>query len=183
MKHLNFVIIVLLALIGLWFAWGDGLEQFSAVVLGRPAFVYVPAESGEGLLPVAVRVPWYKQPGEYLVRSLISGRYGRIVGDGAEVKDGQSGKDVVNLFPEGTRLLSLEVAGGVARINLSPEFLSGYPSGSLVERLLIYSLVNTVCELPDVSAVQLLVDGRPVQAVGHLDLEEPLAPEPSLVLE
>jgi spore germination protein GerM len=46
----------------------------------------------------------------------------------------------------------------------------------------VYSIVNTLTELPFVRAVTILVEGKPIGALtGHLDLEGPLRRNTSMV--
>ena len=54
---------------------------------------------------------------------------------------------------------------------------SKHSGGVLQELLTVYSVVNTLTEnLPAVTSVQLLVDGRePNTLAGHVDLRQPLS--------
>ena len=55
--------------------------------------------------------------------------------------------------------------------------------GSTGELLAVYSLVNTLTQLPQVAAVQILVEGEVVDSLfGHVDVSSPLVADPSLVL-
>ena len=74
----------------------------------------------------------------------------------------QAGLDTA--VPAGTRLLGLSIDGGVARIDLSGEFGSGGGSPSMTAR--IAQVVYTLTRFPTVRAVQFLVDGDPVEALG-----------------
>ncbi len=57
------------------------------------------------------------------------------------------------------------------------EVVAAHPGGTLNEMLSIYTLVNALTEnLPAVTAVQVLVDGKEVETLaGHVDLRRPLA--------
>ena len=83
----------------------------------------------------------------------------------------------VSAVPPGTTLRALFIAGGEAFVDLSGELMHGHPGGSLNEMLTVYTLVDSLTvNLPAVSAVQLLVDGREVETLaGHVDLRRPLA--------
>ena len=81
-------------------------------------------------------------------------------------------------FPEGTRLGAIYLTpSGDAFVDLSLEVSRGHPGGSLDELFTVYALVNALTtNLPEISAVQILVDGREVDTLaGHVDLRRPLA--------
>lgn len=65
---------------------------------------------------------------------------------------------------------------GEAYLDLSRELITGHRGGSMNEELAVYALVNAmVVNLPDVSAVQILVEGQEIDSIaGHLDLRHPL---------
>jgi Sporulation and spore germination/Kelch motif len=70
-------------------------------------------------------------------------------------------------IPLETRLLTITIASGVARVDLSSDFEAGGPSRSLQLRLA--QVVYTLTQFPTVSAVRVSVDGTPVSdhAVGR----------------
>lgn len=87
-------------------------------------------------------------------------------------------KPLTSPVPAGTRLRALYVtASGHAFVDLSPEVRSGHPGGALSELLTVYAIVNVLTtNLPAITAVQILVDGREVDTLaGHVDLRRPLA--------
>ena len=59
----------------------------------------------------------------------------------------------------------------------SREVVAAHPGGTLNELLTVYTIVNALTEnLPAVTAVQVLVDGKEVETLaGHVDLRRPLA--------
>jgi hypothetical protein len=71
---------------------------------------------------------------------------------------------------------ALFLADGRAYVDLGGPIASGQSGGSLNEALAVYAIVNAVTvNLPDIRAVQILVDGRQVDTLaGHLDLRYPL---------
>lgn len=80
-------------------------------------------------------------------------------------------------IPQGTTLRSLYLTSrGEAYVDVSKEIVTGHSGGSLSEFLTVYAIVNALTvNLPDISAVQVLVDGHEVDTlVGHLDLRHPL---------
>lgn len=85
---------------------------------------------------------------------------------------------LVSAIPAGTRLRSLYLTpSGIAYVDLSGEVSSKHSGGVLQELLTVYSVVNTLTDnLPAVTSVQLLVDGRETDTLaGHVDLRQPLS--------
>jgi len=85
---------------------------------------------------------------------------------------------LVSAVPPGTALRAVFITeGGEAFIDLSRDVVSAHSGGTLGELLTVYTLVNALTEnLPAVTAVQVLVDGKEVETLsGHIDLRRPLA--------
>jgi Sporulation and spore germination len=95
----------------------------------------------------------------------------------AEAQVAPPPEGAVSAIPVGTTVRSLFLTPrGEAYLDLSSEVITGHTGGSLDEALTVYTLVNAlIVNLPDVSAVQILVNGKEVDTlVGHLDLRHPL---------
>jgi spore germination protein GerM len=85
---------------------------------------------------------------------------------------------LVSAVPAGTALRAVFLTeGGDAYVDLSREVVSAHPGGTLNELLTVYTIVNALTvNLPAVTAVQVLVDGKEVETLaGHVDLRQPLA--------
>lgn len=85
---------------------------------------------------------------------------------------------LVSAIPAGTSLRALFITPqGQAFVDLSPEVAGAHPGGSVSELLTIYTVVHALTlNLPAVTSVQLLVDGKEVDTLaGHVDLRRPLA--------
>jgi hypothetical protein len=90
----------------------------------------------------------------------------------------QAGEPLVSAIPRGTTLRAVFIAkSGDAYVDLSREARSAHPGGTVNELLTVYTIVNALtANLPAVTAVQLLVDGKEVDTLaGHVDLRRPLA--------
>ncbi|MBP6965122.1 MAG: GerMN domain-containing protein [Armatimonadetes bacterium] len=88
---------------------------------------------------------------------------------------GQVGKpDSTNPIPKGTRLLGVEVKDGVAEVDFSREFRDNFKGGSEGEALLLAVITRTLRQFGEVKTARLLVEGRPLDTLGHADLSEPL---------
>ena len=97
--------------------------------------------------------------------------------------DGPRYQELTGLMPEGTKLQGISVESGVCTVNLSSEFLAGLPEDEQSARLLLYSIVNTLCmqENLSISAVQILSDGHAIDAIGGVPASVPLEPDWTLL--
>ena len=84
-------------------------------------------------------------------------------------------------LPANARVLGVRVEGDVAKIDFGRELQEGIPSGSSAEMAAVYSIVDSVAgNFPQIKAVQLLIEGAPVDSLGHLDISAPIAPDLTL---
>jgi len=67
-------------------------------------------------------------------------------------------------IPTGTRLLGIDIASGIATVDLSNEFGSGGGSLSMQER--VAQVVFTLTQFPTVQKVPFRIDGSPATALG-----------------
>jgi len=77
------------------------------------------------------------------------------------------------IIPAGTKLLGVEVANKIANVNFSQEFLSESLDSSILDDYIIYTIVNTLTEIPDIEAVTFAIDGKDIKGYGNVDLRLP----------
>ena len=93
---------------------------------------------------------------------------------------------VVAAFPGGLLeedIRSLRISGNTAILDFSENFIYGMERLTVQgQRLLVYSLVNTICSLGPVRSVQFLVEGEAVPAIrgGEIRFVSPLMENPGL---
>jgi spore germination protein GerM len=129
------------------------------------ARLFYVAEDGTKLTSVERDVAYGEGPVEQ-AREIIAAQIAPVV------------EPLVSAVPPGTTLRAVFITeGGEAFVDLSREVVSAHPGGTLGELLTVYTLVNALTEnLPVVTAVQVLVDGKEVETLsGHIDLRRPLA--------
>lgn len=95
-----------------------------------------------------------------------------------ELLAGPGEGDLLPAAPAGTRLLGASHAGDVARVDLSAEFVEGYPSGGAAAELAIVGpLVHTAAGAVGADAVVLTVEGGvPAPTGSQIDFGQPLRP-------
>ncbi|MGB8362134.1 MAG: GerMN domain-containing protein [Acidimicrobiia bacterium] len=135
------------------------------------------------LLPVGEETPVYfffqgypVEPGPYVVP------VARPVGDDIEdalrallegVTEDEAGMGLSSTIPGGTSLLGVDVADGVAAVDLSRQFESGGGSLSMMGR--VAQIVYTATSFDDVEAVRFLLEGVAIEFLGGegLIIDEP----------
>lgn len=91
-----------------------------------------------------------------------------------QLLSGSSGGQLNSCIPAGTILLDISVENGICTVNLSSEFSSGLEKSWEAERMAVYSIVNSLTELDEISSVDLLVAGAPVEQLYLMDLSSGL---------
>jgi spore germination protein GerM len=84
---------------------------------------------------------------------------------------------LVSPIPQGTSLRTVFLtSNGEAFVDLTGELQRNHPGGTTNEILTVYALVGALTtNLPAITAVQILVEGKEVQTLGgHLDLRRPM---------
>ncbi len=93
-----------------------------------------------------------------------------------ELIKGPENKKLQKTIPPETRLLSLKINNGIARVNFSEELITKHWGGSAGETMTIFSLVNSLTELNDINKVEILVNGKIKDSLlGHYSTSEPFA--------
>lgn len=85
-------------------------------------------------------------------------------------------------IPKEARLLSIKVDNGVAYVDFSKEIQTKHWGGSAGEAMTIYSVVNSLAQVPGIKQVQFLVEGKKQESlVGHIDITGPITPNWNMV--
>ena len=129
------------------------------------ARLFYVGDSGASLNAVERDVPYGDNPSEQ-ARQILQAQIAPVV------------EPLVSAIPPGTTLRAVFITDrGEAYVDLSREVSTAHPGGTLNELLTIYTVVDALTvNLPAVTAVQVLVDGKQVDTLaGHVDLRRPLA--------
>lgn len=128
------------------------------------ATLFYVADDGVTLSPTSRNVPYGATPAEQ-ARRLVE----------AQVATPPEG--LVSPVPAGTTVRAVFLTDTrEAYVDLGGAIRTAHGGGSLDEALTVYAIVNVLTvNLPEVTAVQILVDGREVDSLrGHIDLRAPL---------
>ena len=88
---------------------------------------------------------------------------------------GPEGTDVQSTVPFETKIRDVTTTkDGICYVNLSNDFVTKHTGGEMAEKLTIYSIVNSLCELDHVDKVQFLIEGKKVDKFKeHLEIKTP----------
>lgn len=74
--------------------------------------------------------------------------------------EGPKNDSLEKLIPEGTKINNIEISKGIVYIDFSEEFTKVGELGAEEESKIVYSIVNTLTELTEVSGVKILINGE-----------------------
>jgi len=77
------------------------------------------------------------------------------------------------LIPAGTKLIGVETYENIVKIDLSQEFLENSLDTRILDEYVIYSIVNTLTEIPEVEGVIFYIEGIRIKIYGNVDLSVP----------
>ncbi|MDD5621986.1 MAG: GerMN domain-containing protein [Actinomycetota bacterium] len=77
------------------------------------------------------------------------------------------------VIPAGTKLLDSETYENTAKIDLSQEFLENSLDTRILDEYIIYSIVNTLTEIPEIEGVIFYIEGIRIKVYGNIDLSIP----------
>lgn len=140
-------------------------------------------DSGASGGEITINVYYSNQTAEYLIGEtrIISDSESKYVDAINEMMKDPTDGSLFKLIPETTTINSVTVSDGVAKVDLSQSFIDDKWPGETVDILVIYSIVNTLTEFPDVNSVEFYIDGVKLKIFGQLDVEGPLFRNNSLI--
>lgn len=132
--------------------------------------LYFANERYDGLVPVEREAPVRESPVEK-ARQLL-----------AELSAGAGVERCAMTLPGGAKAEAIYLLDDMLVVDLSKEFGQRLLGGLAQERMTVFSMVNTFCEIPGVRRVQFLLAGQPVDTLcGHLNLRAPLRADTTLL--
>jgi len=108
-------------------------------------------------------------------REIVAGSPGNALNSAMnELLKGPSKSYHFPVIPAGTKLLRAKAYEGVAEIDLSKEFLENSLDSRILDEYIIYSIVNTATEIPDINGVIFFIEGKRIKMYGRIDLSIPI---------
>jgi germination protein M len=137
------------------------LYDAEAVPYEKLLRLYFPVKGGGYLsseyhtLTVDIGVPIER----YIIEELLRGPYDNSLYSG---------------IPEGVSLISVSTEDDLCTVDFSEEFFDNRSVSSEDVALAVYSVVNSLTSLPEITSVKILIDGKTVDKYGDISLSEPL---------
>lgn len=112
-------------------------------IVAQKITLYLPSKDGTGLRKIEKEV---YASSNYSAEKLIL----------KHLKEGEEGYKSV--IPKGTKLISVSTLDGVCFVNFDSGFMA--QDYTVTEEVIIYSIVDSLCELPNINKVQILINGK-----------------------
>jgi len=107
-------------------------------------------------------------------RTVIAGNPETAVNNAAaELLKGPAKSYHFPVVPAGTELIGVETYENIAKIDLSQEFLEKSLDSRILDEYIIYSIVNTLTEIPEIEGVVFYIEGIRIKVYGNIDLSIP----------
>lgn len=87
-----------------------------------------------------------------------------------ELIKGTTLSDAKSIISPDTELISAQTTDNVCFVNFKSGFVEKNAGNEKTEKLIIYSIVNSLCKLDSVSSVQFLIDGMKIENFGSLNI-------------
>lgn len=98
-----------------------------------------------------------------------------------ELIKGPADGSLHKLLSKKTVLLSVDVEGNNCYLNFKSGFLKDNSGSAEHEKLVIYSIVNSITELEDIAQVQFYMDGKRVESFGSVRIKDHISRDDSLI--
>jgi spore germination protein GerM len=127
-----------------------------------------------GLGEVTTNVYYANQTAEYLIaETRVVSEENKYVDAIYEMMKEPTDDNLVRLIPDTTEVNSIVVENGIAKLDLSNDFIEDRFKSDVVDLLLIFSVVNTLTEFDEISSVDFYIDGQKLDLIGMLDITDP----------
>ena len=136
-------------------SFGDSPYQSPSSFAGNPYFIDLEELIEDGLLTKKEcdSIQWGSDSNYVDYDALLEHRLELL-------KKAFENEKLESAIPEGTKVNSCILKGNTVYVDLSKEFIDNAPSGITEESMAIYSIVNTLTELNEVSGIKILINGE-----------------------
>ena len=104
-----------------------------------------------------------------------------VINTTRELLEGPEKSYHIPIIPGGTELLSVEIYENLAKLDLNQAFMENSLDSNIFDRQIIYSIVNTLTEIPSIKGVIFYIEGKRIKVYGNVDLSIPAIRDESLI--
>ena len=131
---------------------------------------------------LTTKVYYADEQGEYLVsEARVVSSANKYVDALNEIMKKPIDSSLINLVPDTTLINSITIEDGLAKIDLSKNFVENRLTSDVGDNLLVYSVVNTLTEFSEINFVTFYIDGEKLDTLGMLDLKDPISRRSDLI--
>ncbi len=100
-----------------------------------------------------------------------------------ELIKGTKEKSMNSILSSDTVLASVDVEDNICYLNFKSNFIAENTGGESHEKLVIYSIVNSLTELQTIGRVQFYIDGKRVENFGSMNIKNYISRDTSIIKE
>ena len=100
-----------------------------------------------------------------------------------ELIKGTKEKSMNSILSPDTVLASVDVEENLCYLNFKSNFIAENTGGDSHEKLVIYSIVNSLTELQTIGRVQFYIDGKRVENFGSMNIKNYISRDTSIIKE
>ncbi len=100
-----------------------------------------------------------------------------------ELMKGPHEEGLHSIIPLGTKLNSIDIQGDICTLDLSEDFVSNKSKTAAGERMTVYSIVNTITGLDEISYVRFRIDGEQGKGYEYISLGDTFSAFPGFVYD
>ena len=105
---------------------------------------------------------------EYIIKELIKG---------------PDNNSLDSLLSKKTTLISVDIENNVCYLNFKSDFIKANSGSEEHERLVVYSIVNSLTEISNITRVQFYMDGKRVNKFGSMDIKNFISRNSDIIQE
>lgn len=98
-----------------------------------------------------------------------------------ELIKGTNDSSLQTLLSDKTKLISVDNANNICYLNFTSSFIHDNAGTSEHEKLLIYSIVNSLTEISNIGRVQFYMDGKRVENFGSVEIKDYISRDTNII--
>lgn len=97
-----------------------------------------------------------------------------------ELIKGTQSSEAKSIISQDTELISAQTTDTICFVNFKAGFIEKNSGDEKKEKLIIYSIVNSLCDVDGIDSVQFLIDGKKTERFGNIDISNALTADKNI---